>query len=117
MNVTGERHLPASLPAGQNPGTRQIGGRLGLRAGMDAFGEKSLTSTGIRKPDPPSRSLDTTPTTLSQLLFFLCGEGRLLFNDDSIDGYMEPNNNNNNNTVVIIIIIFINCNWVITRWQ
>jgi len=29
---------------------------------------------------------------LSQLLCFLWGEGRLLFNDDSIEGYMEPNN-------------------------
>jgi hypothetical protein len=91
-NVTGELHFPATLPAGQNPGTRQIGGRLGLRAGVDACGEKSLASAGIRTPDPPSRSLDTIPTTLSQLLSFLWGEGRLLLNDGSIEGYMESNN-------------------------
>ena len=59
---------------------------------MDAFGEKSIASAGIRTLDPPSRSLDTIPTTLSQLLSFLWSEGWLLFNDDSIEGYMEPNN-------------------------
>jgi hypothetical protein len=94
MNVTGKLHFPAALPAGQKADTRQIAGRLGLRVGMDVFGEKSLASAGIRKPDPPSRGLDTTPTTLSQLLSFLWGEGRMLSNDDSINGYMEPNNNN-----------------------
>jgi hypothetical protein len=92
MNVTGELQFPAAFPAGQNPGTRQIGGRLGLRAGVDAFGEISLASAGIRTLDPPSRSLDTISTMITQLLSFLWGERRLLFNDDSIEGYMEPNN-------------------------
>ena len=59
---------------------------------MDAFGENSIASAGIRKPDPPSRILDTTPNMRSQLLSFLWDDSRLLFNDDSIDGYMEANN-------------------------
>jgi hypothetical protein len=92
MNETGELHSPAALPAGQNPGTRQIGGRLGLRAGADAFGEKSIASAGIRTPDPPPRSLGTISTTLSQFLTFLWDEGRLLFIYDNIEGYMEHDN-------------------------
>ena len=53
MNVTGELHVPAALPEGQNSGMYRIGGWLSPRTDVDAFGEKSLASVGIRTLDLP----------------------------------------------------------------
>ena len=36
--VGGQRHAPAALPPGKRPGTHCIGGWVGLRAGMDGYG-------------------------------------------------------------------------------
>jgi len=36
MEVSGQLHAPATIPTERAPGTHWIGGRVGLRAGLDA---------------------------------------------------------------------------------
>jgi hypothetical protein len=51
-------HAPSSaLPAGWNISIHSVGGWLGLRAGLDSFGEgKLLASTEIQTSDHPASS-------------------------------------------------------------
>ena len=50
--VGGQRHAPAALPPGKNPGTRYIAGWVGLRAGLDGCGKSRPHRDSI--PDRPA---------------------------------------------------------------
>jgi len=67
MEESGQHHIVADLSPGDNPGTYWIGGRMRPGVCLDVYGErkkkkKSVTPTGIRTPDRPTRSLVTVPT-------------------------------------------------------
>jgi hypothetical protein len=54
MEVSGQLHAPAALPAGKVPtGTYCIGGRVGSRAGLDVM-EKRQISRLYRESKPDS---------------------------------------------------------------
>jgi hypothetical protein len=53
MEVGGQRHAPAALPAGKRPGTHCVGGWVGPKAGLDGCG-KSHLQQGL--PDRPALS-------------------------------------------------------------
>ena len=42
MEVGGQRHAPAALPAGKRLGTHCVGGWVGPRAGLDGCGKSRL---------------------------------------------------------------------------
>jgi hypothetical protein len=54
MEVGGQRHAPATLPPGKEPGTHFIGGWVRPRAVMHCWGK--YRPTGIRSSDRPARS-------------------------------------------------------------
>jgi hypothetical protein len=57
MEVGGQRHAPAALPAGKRPGTHCVGGWVDPKAGLDGCG-KSHLQQGL--PDRPALYLHFT---------------------------------------------------------
>jgi hypothetical protein len=68
MEVGGRLHAPAALPPGKNPGTHQIGGWVGPRAGLDVLGEeKNLLPLPGFEPQTVKLIYCTDYTTLAHM--------------------------------------------------
>jgi hypothetical protein len=58
MELSGQLHTPATLPAGvMVPGTHWIGGWVGPRGGLDAVEKRKLLKLSGFEPRPSSPSL------------------------------------------------------------